>query len=143
MVRPLHVISQGPEPPDERKSEVLPNKEHRLGVSEATLVVRHLKLQPCERAALEAALEEIDQIYGLDCVSYDERSRVLNAAYDASRICIDCIEEVLTKHGIEVGHDWWTHLKKGYYRSVDQNVKGNASRDAWSCHQLPPGAGKR
>ena len=113
-------------------------KEHRLGVSELNLVVRHLKLEPAEQQQLEAAITEIDQIYGLDAISFDEQSYVLNLAYDASRICLDGIEDVLKKHGIEISHGWWTRFKEDYYKFVDQNIKNNLGHKPWSCHNSPP-----
>lgn len=117
--------------------------EHKPGVTEVNLVVRHLKLEPIDTAKANAAIDEIDQLYGLDDVSFDEKSLVLNLAYDASHLCIDGIEEVLKKHDIDVSHDWWTHFKEGYYRFVDQNVKDNAAHQPWSCHKSPPGAGRK
>lgn len=116
------------------------NTEHRLGVSEVNLVVRHLKLDTKSVDSIQDALSEIDKLYGLDAVSFDEKSQVLNLAYDASRLCLDGIEDVLAKYGIEVGHDWWTHFKEGYYKFVDENVKDNAGHEPWSCHSNPPGS---
>ena len=110
------------------------NTEHRLGVSEVSLVVRHLKLETTTKETLEQALAEIDQVYGIDAVSFDEKSHVLNLAYDATRTCIDGLEEILKGHEIEVSHDWWTHFKEGYYRFVDQNIQENAKTEPWSCH---------
>jgi hypothetical protein len=112
--------------------------EHRLGVSEVNLVMRHLKLEAKGVANINEAIAEIDKLYGLDAVSFDDHSQVLNLAYDASRLCLDGIEEVLAKYGIEVSHDWWTHFKEGYYKFVDENVKDNAKHAPWSCHQSPP-----
>ena len=109
-------------------------KEHRLGVSEATLVVRHLKLIEMSEQVMADVVKEIDEIYGLDSVNYDYGSHTLHIAYDATRVCIDCIEKVLQKYEVQVAHDWWTHFKEGYYRFVDQNVKDNASSEPWSCH---------
>ncbi len=86
-------------------------------------MVRHLKLEPVKQTNLEAAIAEVDQLYGLDAITFDEKSHVLNLAYDASRICLDGIEEVLKKHSVEVSYDWWTHFKEGYYKFVDENVK--------------------
>jgi len=116
------------------------NKEHRLGVEEANLVVRHLKLESVEQGRLQETIAEINQFFGLDDISFDEKSHVLNLAYDASRLCLDGIEEVLHKHGVEVSHDWWTHFKEGYYRFVDENVKDNANHEPLSCHSTPPNA---
>ena len=111
------------------------DKEHRLGVSEVNLVKRHLKLEEAPLDKIQLAIEEIDKLYGMDSVSYDDTSRVLNMAYDASRLCIDGIEEILKKHGVEVSHDWWTHFKEEHYRFVDENVKDNAEHEPWSCHK--------
>ncbi|WP_018624926.1 hypothetical protein [Kangiella aquimarina] len=113
--------------------------EHRLGVSEVNLVVRHLKIDLKNDANINEAISEIDKLYGLDAVSFDEKTQVLNLAYDASRICLDDIEDVLMKFGIEVGHDWWTHLKESYYKFVDENVQENAGHEPWSCHKSSQG----
>jgi hypothetical protein len=112
--------------------------EHRLGVSEVNLVTRHLRLRECDKEAIEDAIAEIDEIYGMDAVSFDAKKYVLNFAYDATRTCIDCIEEILQKHKIEVSSDWWTQFREGFYRYVDQNVKDNATHEPFSCHKLPP-----
>ncbi|WP_324733809.1 hypothetical protein [Pseudomonas paeninsulae] len=70
-------------------------------------------------------------------------TQVLNLAYNAARVSIDCVEEVLSKFEIEVGHGWWTHFKEGHYRFVDQNIKDNAAHQPWSCHQTPPGTKRK
>jgi hypothetical protein len=113
-------------------------KQHRLGVSEANLVMRHLKLANVNMVSINAAVRDIDKIYGLDGVSFDEGSAKLNVAYDASRTCIDCIEEILKKYHVEISHDWWTKFKEGHYRFVDQNIKDNADHIPHSCHKIPP-----
>lgn len=119
-------------------------QDHRLGVSEINLVTRHLKLEPSDERAIRAAVADIDELYGLDSVSFDERKWRLDLAYDASRICLDCVEDILKKHAIEISHDWWTSFKEEHYRFTDQNVKDNARHEPWSCHQTPPGGkGKR
>jgi hypothetical protein len=110
-------------------------KEHRPGVSEVNLVKRHLKLEKAPLAKIQSAVEEIDKLFGMDSIFFDEKSRVLNMAYDATLLCIDGLEEVLKKHDVELDHGWWTHFKEGQYRTVDQNVKDNAKRDPWSCHK--------
>ncbi|MBM3105842.1 cation transporter [Pseudomonas sp. V1] len=117
--------------------------KHRLGVSETNLVARHLKLAPQNLGRIGDAIKEIDNIYGMDAVSFDEKSQVLNLAYDASRVGIECVEEVLSQFEIEVSHDWWTHFKEGHYRFVDQNVKDNAAHQPWSCHRTSPRTKRR
>lgn len=63
-------------------------------------MVRHLKLEPIDTTKATAAIDETDQLYGLDDVSFDEKSLVLSLAYDASHLCIHRIEDVLNKHGM-------------------------------------------
>ncbi|RCV89664.1 cation transporter [Billgrantia montanilacus] len=114
------------------------DSEHRLGVSGVNLVMRHLKLNPVEKPSMDAAIAEIDQLYGLDSVFFDAKRRKLQLAYDATRLCLDCVEEILDKYDIEVSGDWWTRFKEEHYRFVDQNVKDNARQEPWSCHRTPP-----
>ena len=117
-------------------------KEHRPGVNEVNLVVRHLKLETLSISAVANAVEEIDKTYGIDSVSFDEKARVLNLSYDATHTCLEGIEDLLAKHDVSVSHDWWTRFKEGYYRFVDENIKDNASSEPWSCHK-PMGTQQR
>ena len=117
--------------------------EHRDGVSEANLVIRHLKLNQVTSQKINRVTTEIDSLYGLDSVSYDQKSKVISLAYDATRISIDGIEELLLKHELEVAHDWWTHFKEGYYRFVDQNVSDNAHIKHHCCNKPPQGINKK
>lgn len=115
------------------------NSQHRLGVSEVNLVVRHLQLDNITETNKDLLLAEIDAIYGIDNVSFNDKAAVLNIAYDASRCNLDGIEEVIRQHGADVANDWWTHFKESYYKYVDQNVKDNAAHEPWSCHKTPLG----
>jgi len=113
------------------------DEKHRAGVSEVNLVVRHLKLEATEKLNISKTIEEIDQLKGLDSVSFDEQSKVLNIAYDATQLDIDVIEDIISKYGLEVSHDWWTHFKEGYYRFVDKNVKDNSKINSNCCNKIP------
>ncbi|WP_444679133.1 cation transporter [Halomonas sp. E19] len=112
--------------------------DHRVGVSEIHLVTRHLKLEPNDEAAIGAAVADIDALYGLDSVFYDAKKHRLDFAYDATRLCLDCIEEILEKHAVTISQGWWNRFKEEHYRFVDQNVKDNVRQEPWSCHQSPP-----
>jgi len=112
--------------------------KHRLGVSEINLVTRNLKIKISPSSNIKDAWHEINEIYGLDEISFDESSGVLKLAYDASRVNLDEIEAVLLKYSVDISHDWWTTFKEDYYKFVDQNIKDNAKHDPWSCHQKSP-----
>ena len=112
--------------------------DHRVGVREMNLVVRNLKLRNITEENCDNLVKEIDEIFGIDEVSYNISAGEIHLAYDASNINLDGIEEVIRKHGADIHDDWWTHTKEGYYKFVDQNVKnkkifyirvGNTTRD--------------
>lgn len=109
-------------------------REHRLGVSESTLVKRHLKIESSGPEGIQEALAEIDQLYGMDSVSFDQERSRLDLAYNAVRLSIDDIAAILERHGIDIAPGWWNHFKEEHYRFVDQNVKDNAQKEPWSCH---------
>ena len=46
--------------------------DHRVGVTEANLVVRHLKLIGISEGNLETIVTEIDGTFGIDAVSFEE-----------------------------------------------------------------------
>jgi len=117
--------------------------EHRVGVRENNLVVRNLRLSNVTDENIEALIEEIDQMFGLDDVSFNPRQKSIHLAYDAVNLNLDGIEEVIRKHGADIHDDWWTHTKEGYYKFVDQNVADNFKHKPWSCHKTPPNSIKR
>jgi hypothetical protein len=117
---------------------VTKRREHRLGVDEVNLVKRNLRVIEPDSETISLAVKEIDEIYGLDAVSFDRVHHVLYVAYDATRICLDCVEEVLEKNRIEIDSGWWMHFKEEYYRFVDENIKDNANHEPFSCHKVPP-----
>ncbi len=108
--------------------------DHRPGVSQASLVTRSLKVTSEASRYIAAAVTEIDALSGLDGVTYDPQHRKLHLAYDAKRLCIDDIEAVLARHGVDIGAGRWNRIKEDYYRFIDQNVKDNARQKPWSCH---------
>lgn len=110
------------------------DRNHRLGVSEASLVTRKLKVEPETAACISAAVTEIDSMYGVDNVFYDPKHKKIALAYDARRLSIEDIEEVMVRHGVDISSGRWNRVKEDYYRFVDQNVKDNAKQKPWSCH---------
>ena len=117
--------------------------DHRVGVSEANLVIRNLRLSNVNDGNREALMEEIDQLFGIDEAVFNTEEKSIYLAYDALNLNLDGIEDVIRKHGADIHDDWWTHTKEEYYKFVDQNVKDNAQHTPWSCHKTPPGTGKR
>jgi len=111
--------------------------DHRVGVQEANLVVRHLKLENITNEKQTEIVAEIDQIFGIDNVSFDKYSQTINLAYDATRCDLDGLEAIIIKHGADVAHDLWTHFKEKYYKYVDENIKDNVQHNPWSCHTSP------
>ncbi|PCH97239.1 MAG: hypothetical protein COB83_03010 [Gammaproteobacteria bacterium] len=117
--------------------------DHKVGVSEANLVIRTLKLTGMNESNNEVILTEINATFGVDAVSYNKEDKMLHLAYDATNINLDGIEDILRKYDADVSGSWWNHIKEDYYKFVDQNVKDNANHKPWSCHKSPPGAGKK
>ena len=114
------------------------NKDHRLGVDEVNLVKRRLRVIEPNEEAMAQAVEEIDAIYGMDEVVYDAEAHELYVAYDASRICLNCVEEILKAERVAIDQGWWNRFKEEYYKFIDQNVKENAKHEPFSCHKIPP-----
>lgn len=113
-------------------------QNHRVGVNECCLVIRHLKLKRLEHDTAEVIGQKLEGIIGVDMVSFNEDSSVLNVAYDAGKVNIDDIEAIVREGGADIDDGWWTHLKEGWYRYTDENVRENFKREPWSCHQAPP-----
>jgi hypothetical protein len=119
------------------KREIMSDCEHRPGVKEATLVVRNLRLTGVDNQNLETLQTDIVKLFGIDDVTYNEKSEVIYLTYDVSHINLENIEEVIRKHGADTHNDWWTYIKVNYYQFVDQNIKDNAKHQPHCCHKVP------
>lgn len=111
--------------------------DHNVGVKEANLVTRNLRLSNVNAVNREPLMEGINQLFGIDEASFNTSEKSIYLAYDATNVNLDGIEDVIRKHGADVHDDWWTHTKEEYYKFVDQNVKDNAEHTPWSCHKAP------
>jgi hypothetical protein len=121
---------------------IMSNLEHRVGVSEANLVLRHLKLTNTDDAKIVDIISDIDATFGVDAVSFESKKQTLHVGYDATHCELDGIENIIKTHGADISHDWWSNFKEGYYQFVDENIRDNAKHKPWSCHKLPPGSRK-
>ena len=85
--------------------------DHRVGVREANLVVRNLRLSNVYEANCEPLIEEIDKLFGIDEVSYNIKEGAIHLAYDATHIDLDGIEAIIRKHGADLHNDWYHPIK--------------------------------
>ena len=114
--------------------------DHRVGVREANLVVRNLRLSNVYEANCEPLIEEIDKLFGIDEVSYNIKEGAIHLAYDATHIDLDGIEAIIRKHGADLHNDWWTHTKEGYYQFVDCLLYTSPSPRDLSTSRMPSSA---
>ena len=117
--------------------------EHRVGVVEENLVIRHLKLSGITEDNIQLITSQIDATFGIDAVSFEQAKQTLHIGYDATHCELDGIENIIKINGADISHDWWTNFKEGYYQFVDENIRDNAKHKPWSCHTQPPGSNKK
>lgn len=115
--------------------------EHRSGLDERYIVVRHLKLQRLEPKAVGSLIAEIDALIGIDRISVNTKTSSIDVAYDASASdhLLTDIENVLRRHGCNISQSRWTRFKKSWYRFSDKNIYDNAKHEAACCNKPPPG----
>jgi len=113
------------------------NLQHRPGVNEANLVTRNLRLSNVNVVNRHKLIDEIDQLTGIEGVSYKDEENKIYLAYDASNLCLDDIEDVIRRHGTDIHDGWWTHAKQSFYKFVDQNIKDNAEHTPLCCSKPP------
>ncbi len=109
-------------------------EKHRLGVSKNNLVTRRIKMTQPDEQTLHTAMAEIDEMFGLDKIAFDQRKQVLSISYDAGKLGIEDFEKILDRYDLKRLNSWWQNYKISYYKFVDGNVKDNAKQEPWSCH---------
>lgn len=111
---------------------------HRPGVNEEYLVSRSLPLDltGCTQQEFAQLLSELDQIIGLDALSFDAESEILQLNYDATHVDFDQLQSCLQQHNVQLKPGLINRLKSGYYEFVDENIKANAEHQPQCCHSL-------
>jgi hypothetical protein len=112
---------------------------HKVGINEAFLVKRKLKLTGMTQQSVELAKLEVESIRGVDRVNLSVKSGRLSVSYDASITSIIAILDMLQTQGIEPASDWWNRLKISWDKQIDQNVRDNAKHVPHCCSKPPTG----
>jgi len=110
---------------------------YRQGVNEIFVLSRHLRLEGLENGNAESVVSAVDHMAGVNGVSINQKQGVLDLSYDASQLSIEQIEKVIKGTGNDFGHDWWTRLKKSWYRFTDSNTRSNARHKPGCCSKPP------
>ncbi|CAI8225912.1 MAG: Uncharacterised protein [Marinobacterium sp. xm-d-530] len=112
---------------------------HKVGINEAFLVKRKLKLTGMTQQSVELAKREVESIRGVDMVDLGVKNGSLSVSYDASIASISAILDILESHDIKPESDWWNRLKLSWDKQIDQNVRDNAKHVPHCCSKPPPG----
>ena len=65
------------------EEKIMTDLDHRVGVRENSLVVRNLRLSNVKDENIDPLIEYIDQMFGLDEVSFNRKEETIHLAYDA------------------------------------------------------------
>ena len=111
----------------------------KVGINEAFLVKRRLKLTGLAQQGVELAKLEVESIRGVDVVDLSAKGGRLSVSDDASVTSISAILDILQSHDIKPASDWWNRLKLSWDKQIDENVRDNAKHVPHCCSKPPPG----
>ncbi len=111
--------------------------KHRPGIHEGYLMSRCLKIEGAEEVERQHIIHAIDQLKGVDLVSFVKENSKLKVVYDGSMLSVDDIEQVVRENGCRFADDWWNRYKLGWYRYTDENVRSSAKHVPHCCNKPP------
>lgn len=111
--------------------------QHRTGISPGFLTKHRLVLQGLNDINANAIVAELDQLPCMDSVIINRKKQSIKLHYDASRHHIDEMIAIVIKHGATVKEGWWNHIRLGWQRQIDQNIKENAQHEPHCCNKNP------
>jgi hypothetical protein len=100
-------------------------------------VERRIPLGAVAVASLQEAVQQLRAMESVSDAQVDKQGR-LRVAYDASRIGMREIEEMLDHLGIALAGGFWSRQKLAWYRFLDENAKANAHAGSGACCNRPP-----
>lgn len=102
-------------------------------------VERRIPLAAVAMGQLQEAVRQLRAMEPVNDAQVDKRGR-LRIAYDASRIGLREIEEMLDESGIARATGFWPKLRLAWYRYLDENARANARSGSGACCNRPPPA---
>ncbi|MBD2859866.1 hypothetical protein IB286_12720 [Spongiibacter sp. KMU-158] len=112
---------------------------HRFGINPGFLAKHKVKLHKLDPTNASKILAEIDELPWIDQVSLNSKNGQLKMVYEASHHNIDEMIAIIEKHGASISNDFWSRIKLGWQRQIDENIKDNAKHEAACCSKIPPG----
>lgn len=104
----------------------------------AGFVLQRRLLLDVGNADLTRLLVSIRELPGMLSAVVTAHERLV-VKYDASRIQIDQILELLARSGISIGGGFWQRHCLRWYRFVDHNTADNAQSSSHCCNKPPKG----
>lgn len=115
-------------------SETTSNKAGLDEVSDAFMVHRSLRMQGVHHQNDAQILQQcLVKQKGVKNVDIDVKRARLKITYDASQVGFGAIERALADTGYPPETNWWSRLKSGWYRYLDENAQANAKTKGGAC----------
>ena len=110
--------------------------------STAFEVRRTIPLASATAGDMRNVLHQLGGLEGVKLTSFDEAARQLKISYDAARIGLAEIRDLLHEAGVREPSTLMWRLKAAWYGFLDSNAKTNARSSGGACCNRPPPSGK-
>lgn len=110
--------------------------------STAFEVRRTIPLASATAGDMRNVLRQLGGLEGIKLTSFDEGTRQLKISYDAARIGLADIRDLLREAGVREPSSLMWRLKAAWYGFVDTNAKANARSTGGACCNRPPPSGQ-
>ncbi|HHI94181.1 MAG TPA: heavy-metal-associated domain-containing protein [Gammaproteobacteria bacterium] len=119
-------------------NETASNKTGVDALDDAFIVHRSLRIQGVHHQDdVQAVQRCLAKQKGIKNSNVDVKRARLKITYNAAQIGFGVIEKVLTDAGYPPGTGWWSGLKSGWYRYLDENAQTNARSKGGACCSNP------
>ena len=119
------------------------NRTYRDGVNPGYVVTFKIRYQCLDQTSIAPALAKLDALLGMQQLTLLEKQSALVLKYDASKIDLDQILEMLSTFNITPKSGWWASRKLSHYRFINQNVRDNSKHVPVCCSKPPPEVSRR
>jgi len=119
-------------------NEITPDKSGVSASNDAFVVQRSLRVSSVHpQNDVKALHHSLATKKGVKTVDIDTNRTRLRITYDAAQIGFDVIEKILANAGYPPDVSWWSRIKSGWYRYLDENARINAKSKGGACCSNP------
>jgi hypothetical protein len=119
-------------------TKTTPIKEEVIKSNDAFMVHRSLRMGDVrDEKSMQTICDRLGLLEGMQKIEVEPGWGKITITYNAAQLGFAEVEKALVEIGFPSAVGWWSRVKAGWYRYLDENAQSNAKSKGGACCNNP------